>query len=715
MTRCSSPSSSAEYPQLVSFQGKVIAAYVDNRGGSSTQGQLRFRVSTDSGATWAAEYSPFGVETFSTGATTPLLGASRNGATLYLFSCCVSSLPQYRSTVDPALATWSAAAVAGDATMRLVAGNNCGNSGQECYRAHAFEFMETATPGQWIYIAKSDSGFGQSGRGTQVGTLGGAWSAQVDHGGSGGVTGCCGDSRATTFLDRSGNILYVRADSFGQNLYHRKSLDGGVTWGARVYAYSSTLMQYTTASPVGLHVPGYSRGEYVWYAGFGGVGIGNDQNAVRVIPLWSEAKAYGDSATARLFGSAGGDWDFGTAYPHTFGARDIPTGVGAFKTAAQDLAIPGRLLDLSLTRSYTSADPSVGPLGAGWTHSFNSSVLENGALVEVRRGDGRRDAFTRGPDGTYAPPPNVFDVLTKNADSSFTLTLKDQTRFEFAQAGQLTRIHEPGGNQLTLAYRQGRLVGVTDTVGRAVTFGYTDGDNLTRGRSYTKSVAADTAYPDTGGTELTDGTVGSATDFRDPAWQGHPNLAAPLDVTVDLGSIQALGLFRSYFFDSPGDGVYRPVLVEILTSADNITYTANGSTAAASAVNEAGKLWRYELSAAASGRYVRFRSTKGGTWLFSSELQAYSSANPPPVAQSGTNVGLGRTYTGSAAPSASYPDTGGTELTDGTLGHPTSYTDASWQGHQNLGATPLDGHHRLCRSLDYGISGIAEVRSETWD
>ena len=132
--------------------------------------------------------------------------ASRDGTKLYFFHCCVSSLPQYRYTTDPTLVTWTTPVVAGDASMRPVSGNNCGNAAAECYRAHTFEFTETATAGNWVYIAKSDSGFGQSGRGTQVGTLGGAWSTQVDHGGSGGLSGG-GESRATAFIDRGGAVI----------------------------------------------------------------------------------------------------------------------------------------------------------------------------------------------------------------------------------------------------------------------------------------------------------------------------------------------------------------------------------------------------------------------------------------------------------------------------------------------------------------------------
>ncbi|HEY6202469.1 MAG TPA: RHS repeat-associated core domain-containing protein [Candidatus Limnocylindria bacterium] len=677
------------YPQLASFQGKTIAAYVDDRGGPN-QFRLLFRVSTDNGATWGSEYAPFGAETFDSGNSAPLLITSRDGSTLYFFHCCVSSLPQYRSTTDPALVTWTSSAPAGDASIRPVSNNNCGNAAAECYRAHTFEFTETATAGQWVYITKSDSGWGQSGRGTQVGTLGGAWSAQVDHGGSGGLSGG-GESRATAFLDRGGNVIYVRAGERGDYLYYKKSTDGGFTWGPGISAYTNALDIYTVGSPVGLYDPNYTRGEYVWYAGFGGVGAGNSQNAVRVIPLWPGAAPYQETGSVRLFGSLGGDYDFGAAYPYTFGRRDIPTGIGAYKTSAEDLAIPGRLLNLSFTRAYSSADTEIGLMGPAWTHSFNWALTDAGSFVQVRRGDGRRDSFTKNPDTSYAPPPNVFDVLTKNGDSTFTLTLKNQTQYEFSTAGKLTRIHEPAGNQILLNYINGKLGSVTDTVGRLTTLNYSSGHNLAMGKTYTESVAPHPNYPDNNNSELTDGTIASGTSFYDSGWQGHLGIGS-LDVTIDLGSSQSLDLFRSYYYDDPGSGIYRPASVEILTSPDNLSYTTRGTTLAAGALNDSGRLWRYDLAVSpVSARYVRFRVTAGGTWLFSSEMSTYLAGADPIAAAAGTNSGQTKTYVTSVAASASFPDTGGTELTDGNLGNPDSYTaDASWQGHQNLGATPLD-------------------------
>lgn len=413
------------YPELAVLGTTLVAAYVDTR--SPNTGKLVIRTSSDSGATWSAESYPFGSETFSYDGWAPRLVASHAGTTLYLFTAADNAVPSYRSTTD--LATWTTPAAAGNSSMHVVTGNQCGNGGQECYRAHPFEFMETATAGSWVYITKSAAGYGQSGRGTQVGSLGGSWSTQVDHEGSGTLSGG-GESTATTFLDRSGNVFYIRAGGFGEYLYYQESTDGGLTWGPKVQAYTDgAISNYTAAAPIGLYVAGYTMGEYVWFAGFGGA-----EDSLRVIPLWPGPQSYQRSGTTRIIGSGGSDIDAASAYPHNFGDQQSLLGAGGYTTAATDLALPGRLLPLSFTRTYNSGDENrAGALGPGWSHSFEISVSENGDEVTVRRGSGARDTFERNTDGSYRSPEGVSDTLAKNGDGSFTLTTREQVKYELGK------------------------------------------------------------------------------------------------------------------------------------------------------------------------------------------------------------------------------------------------------------------------------------------
>ncbi|MEK7426600.1 MAG: hypothetical protein AAB131_22490, partial [Actinomycetota bacterium] len=76
----------------------------------------------------------------------------------------------------------------------------------------------------------------------------------------------------------------------------------------------------------------------------------------------------------------------------------------------------------------------------------------------------------------------VFDTLVKSGDGTFTLTLTSQVQYEFASTGELTRIHEPAGNQLSFSYTTANLTTITDTVGRQVALTYDGSNRLTRSR-----------------------------------------------------------------------------------------------------------------------------------------------------------------------------------------------------------------------------------------
>ncbi len=194
------------------------------------------------------------------------------------------------------------------------------------------------------------------------------------------------------------------------------------------------------------------------------------------------------NAASDVFLRDRGPVDTGAAAPYTYGddpnggytPEDVNVGTGVFTTSAVDLSIAGRVLPFGFARSYNSSDAVNGPLGPAWSHSYFWKVVDAGNYVTLRRADGERDRFTRNINGTYAAPPNVFDTLVKNGDSTFTLTLKNQTQYEFSTTGQLTRLHEPAGNQITLAYTSGNLTTITDSVGRPVTLSYDTSSRITQ-------------------------------------------------------------------------------------------------------------------------------------------------------------------------------------------------------------------------------------------
>lgn len=153
--------------------------------------------------------------------------------------------------------------------------------------------------------------------------------------------------------------------------------------------------------------------------------------------------------------------------------------------------------DISFTRSYNSKRSGEhGPLGFGWTHSYNARLIEqdNGS-VAYSDPDGSVHIFEH-TGSAFVAPSGVHLRLTETATgytlerlSGHTLTFtgegtlvqiedKNGVRIHLTYTnGRLTAISDDVGQQLTLQYnRYGRLTAVTDPLGRTVQYRYAVGD-----------------------------------------------------------------------------------------------------------------------------------------------------------------------------------------------------------------------------------------------
>ncbi len=245
------------------------------------------------------------------------------------------------------------------------------------------------------------------------------------------------------------------------------------------------------------------------------------------------------------------------------------------------------------------------------------------------------------------------------------------------------------------------------------------GQNQAAGRPYAKAHPAptDPAYPDTGGTESTDGVI--AGGYVDGKGYGY-HLAAngqtiTLDLLVDLGAAKTLSQVKvAKYTDSAGHD-YGPANVRVFAGDAPLalplireTTTANGT-------------W-FELATAVTARYVKVQLTKTRTgdfadYLFVDEVQVLDG--------SGANVALNRPYAKSlpASTDAAYPDTNGTESTNGVVaggygdGHGYAYRLATAGAGVtvdllvDLGASRTVGTVRLQRfddgGHDYGPNRVA--------
>ena len=155
-------------------------------------------------------------------------------------------------------------------------------------------------------------------------------------------------------------------------------------------------------------------------------------------------------------------------------AEPVNTATGNYTYNFQDLFIPGRGPSLDFHRYYNSQSATQGPLGHGWTFSYGLSVTPESGDVLVAREDGRVDKYVQN-GSAYTPPLGIYDLLTSHG-GLFTLTLKDQTRYQFDGSGRLASIVDKNGNATSLSYSGANLTSVTDSAGRSLTINY-DGSN----------------------------------------------------------------------------------------------------------------------------------------------------------------------------------------------------------------------------------------------
>ncbi len=200
---------------------------------------------------------------------------------------------------------------------------------------------------------------------------------------------------------------------------------------------------------------------------------------------------------SRLFGPPG------ATYPTAFASDPVNTGTGNYAYQHLDLIMPGRGIPFAFQRTYNSQETYAGPLGHGWTHSYNIFLTVNpDNSVTVKWGDGHEILYHDAGGGNYTPrDAGVFDTLVKNPDGTFTITQKELTQYRFAPTGDLTAIVDKNGHAVNLSYDGlGNLAVVIDTVGRAVLFTY-NGDNriiqitdpLGRTTQYTYNATGDLA------------------------------------------------------------------------------------------------------------------------------------------------------------------------------------------------------------------------------
>lgn len=141
---------------------------------------------------------------------------------------------------------------------------------------------------------------------------------------------------------------------------------------------------------------------------------------------------------------------------------------------------------------------------------------------------------------------------------------------------------------------------------------------VSSGKGYTASVAADASYPDTGGTELTNGATAS-TSYADAAWQGR-NTGSPYSFTIDLGATKTITQVGTSWLQTKSLYIFLPSSIQVSVSTTGASFTPL-VTMPAPNVSDADQRYTYAAyGLSGSGRYVRFTVTPASSaWSFVDE------------------------------------------------------------------------------------------------
>jgi len=152
---------------------------------------------------------------------------------------------------------------------------------------------------------------------------------------------------------------------------------------------------------------------------------------------------------------------------------------GNMDVAVTDVSINSLGPDLVFDREYNSRSLYTGPLGYGWNHSLNQSLIPYPSIgVSYIDASGNSVFYTYNEGDTYTAPARNYSELVQNVDDSWTITKQDGTKYNFEIVGDfvvtccLTSIVDRNGNALTLAYTDYLLTSVTDASDRELTFSY---------------------------------------------------------------------------------------------------------------------------------------------------------------------------------------------------------------------------------------------------
>jgi RHS repeat-associated protein len=307
----------------------------------------------------------------------------------------------------------------------------------------------------------------------------------------------------------------------------------------------------------------------------------------------------------------------GYAPPCPHAGEPVNTATGNFTSYHTDWKRPGPGLSFNFRRFYNSidADATPGPLGYGWTHSYQYGFdwrVDDTVVITLTDGHiayftGELGDWDTDPDpGTYVADNGVLDTLVRDTkgtpgewdDDTFVLTTPDQVSYHFDAEQRLVRIEDRSGNAqhlsydgggklvqivdtahitYTLTYSDSLITGITSSNGESIAYGYDGAGNLI---SFTNTAGGTMTYTYDGNHRLLTGTDSSGRLFVENVYDAQGRVVEQRDAEGIVSTFNYNELIQTTVYtDALGtpltqiyDGQYR-LVKEIDALGHFITYT----------------------------------------------------------------------------------------------------------------------------------------------
>lgn len=248
-------------------------------------------------------------------------------------------------------------------------------------------------------------------------------------------------------------------------------------------------------------------------------------------PKWRNPGLESDPApapitnVAQTYGSGSGE--FGQV-PYGEQADPVNSLNGSFHQTITDASVPALGVDLDVTRTYNSADTTIGSLGTGWSWGYDAHLaFPNSQTVSFKAPDGQGMDFIR-TGSAFTPSAGVTATLTSNG-TSYVLSPRGGGSYGFDAQGRMTFQKDVHNNTVSFTYDSNGHLASAANGPRSLTFAYT-GDRLTL---VTLPDATTIAYGYTGSTltSVTD-QAGKETQYGYTAGGRLETVTDPLDRIV---------------------------------------------------------------------------------------------------------------------------------------------------------------------------------------